>query len=66
MSVPTEDPYEKACASGFQVALDDEKKQLPHLLNEKGCWLVDVKENSTWSQPWYFPRLADKGSEYLS
>lgn len=36
-----------------------------HLLGEKGCWLTDVKENSTWSQPWYFPRLAEKDSEYL-
>ena len=36
-----------------------------HLLNEKGCWLADVKENHTWSQPGFFPRLASDDSEYL-
>jgi len=36
-----------------------------HLLNEKGCWLVDVRENHVWSQPWFFPRLASEDSEYL-
>jgi hypothetical protein len=35
-----------------------------HRLNEHGCWLVDVKENGAWSQPWYFPRRANNDSEY--
>ena len=36
-----------------------------HRLNEKGCWLADVRENHVWSQAWFFPRLASEDSEYL-
>ncbi|TDG11656.1 hypothetical protein E2F43_18265 [Seongchinamella unica] len=28
-------------------------------------YLVNVKENTAWSQPWYFPRLAKEDSEYV-
>lgn len=34
-------------------------------LNQARIWLADVKENHTWSQPWYLPRLAHEGAEYL-
>jgi hypothetical protein len=30
-----------------------------HQLHEAGVYLTDVKENSTWAQAWYKPRVAD-------
>lgn len=30
-----------------------------HHLHEAGVYLTDVKENSTWAQAWYKPRVAD-------
>lgn len=35
-------------------------------LHRAGVWLADVKENHTWSQPWYFPRKASPEAEYLT
>jgi hypothetical protein len=36
-----------------------------HLLAEKGYFLVNVRENGSWSQPWYLPRLASETSDYI-
>ncbi len=43
------------------------REQLPFLLNwifeqlhNNGVMLADVKENRTWSQAWYFPRVPDQ------
>lgn len=38
---------------------------LCHSLTEKGVYLVNVKENATWSQPWYFPRLAAENATFV-
>jgi hypothetical protein len=47
-------------------------EQLPILLDylfsefhQSGVMLADVKENRTWSQLWYFPRVPDAGHENL-
>jgi putative DNA primase/helicase len=34
-------------------------------LHQSGVWIADVRENHTWSQPWYLPRLAANDAEYL-
>ncbi len=47
-------------------------EQLPALLDylfselhKEGVMLADVKENRTWSQPWYFPRVPDESRQAL-
>ncbi|MFM8342487.1 MAG: hypothetical protein ACKN9F_09760, partial [Methylomonas sp.] len=34
-------------------------------LHKAGVMLADVKENRTWSQPWFFPRVPDKNRRDL-
>jgi hypothetical protein len=36
-----------------------------HQLAAQGCHLVNVKENRSWSQPWYLPRRATDTSPYV-
>lgn len=36
-----------------------------YLLEEKGCWLADVKENYVWSQPWNLPRISSADAPYV-
>jgi hypothetical protein len=36
-----------------------------HRLAAHECHLVNVRENRSWSQAWYFPRLSSKASKYL-
>jgi predicted P-loop ATPase len=35
-------------------------------LHSKDCRVCLVSEMTTWSQPWYFPRIRDKGAEFLT
>lgn len=48
------------------------REQLPRLLDylfaefhRRGVMLAPVKENKTWAQPWYFPRVPDKWHKAL-
>jgi len=34
-------------------------------LHNSGVMLVNVPENKTWSQPWYYPRVPDKNAKEL-
>ena len=35
-------------------------------LREKNCRVCLVSEMTAWSQPWFFPRIRDKGAEFLT
>jgi hypothetical protein len=48
-----------------KVELEASVAWLIEQLHLAGCWLADVKENSTWSQPWLPPRVASDEAEYL-